>query len=152
MQTNLIFSTETWTAMRIVGSPRQVVLCMHLSSERKPLVLFAPKVLLRCGGIFSISIYLSSDVFSSSASTSTAYDSFSIISSVPSLCLTFSFFSLISESTRLLFEPTFSCLGCLNSCCSLYSLTFSVCWIFLVSSSMTSNGYLTNLRNLINRL
>jgi hypothetical protein len=148
MQTNLIFSTETWTAMRIVGSPRQVVLCMHLSSERMPLVLFAPKVLLRCSGIYSIS----SDVFSSSASTSTAYDSFSIISSVPSLCLALSFFSLILESTRLLFEPTSSCLGCLNSCCSLYSLTFSVCWIFLVSSSMTSYGYLTNLRNLINRL
>ena len=142
MQTNLIFSTETWTAMRIVGSPRQVVLCMHLSSERMPLVLFAPKVLLRCIGIFGIS----SDVFFSSASTSTAYDSFSIMSSVPSLCLAF------SESIRLLLELAFPCLGCLNSCCNLYSLTFSVCWIFLVSSSMTSYGYLTNLRNLINRL
>lgn len=142
MQTNLIFSTVMWTARRIVGSSRHVVLCVHLSSERIPLALFAPRVLLRCSYIFGIS----SDVFFSSASSSTAYDSFSIISSVLSLCLAF------SGSSRPLLDLAFPFPGCLNSCCNFYSLTLSVCLIFFVSSSMTSYGYLTNLKNLMNRL
>ena len=145
-QTSLIFSTATRTATRTVGSSWQVVLCEHLSRERRErvfrlsLVLFAPRVLRRSrsGSWCSYPSGGSSGSFSDPAAPSTAAVSCLIISSVFSRCLTLSWSAALARK--------------LNSWCRLWSLALRVCWIRLFSASITSNGYLINLMSLMNRL